>query len=83
MMLAYHHGAWPQQQQIIDDAAAKGIGVVAMKTLKGAKHRGLADFRPEADTYAQKFNIPLGYNAEADQRSWQDMQDFLQESFTK
>jgi predicted aldo/keto reductase-like oxidoreductase len=53
MMLAYHHGAWPQQQQIIDDAAAKGIGVVAMKTLKGAKHRGLADFRPEADTYAQ------------------------------
>jgi len=53
MMLAYHHGAWPQQQAIIDDAAAKGIGVVAMKTLKGAKHKGLEDFRPEADSYAQ------------------------------
>jgi predicted aldo/keto reductase-like oxidoreductase len=53
MMLAYHHGAWPNQQAIIDDAAAKGIGVVAMKTLKGAKHRGLADFRPEADSYCQ------------------------------
>jgi predicted aldo/keto reductase-like oxidoreductase len=24
-----------------------------MKTLKGAKHRGLAEFRPEADSYAQ------------------------------
>lgn len=53
MMLAYHHGAWPHQQAIIDDAAAKGMGVVAMKTLKGAKHKGLADFRPEADSYAQ------------------------------
>jgi predicted aldo/keto reductase-like oxidoreductase len=29
------------------------MGVVAMKTLKGAKHRGLADFQPYADSYAQ------------------------------
>ena len=36
-----------------DRAAARGMGIVAMKTLKGAKHRGLAEFRPEADTYAQ------------------------------
>jgi len=53
MMLAYHHGAWPNQQAIIDRAAAQGIGIVAMKTLKGAKHKGLADFRPEADSYTQ------------------------------
>jgi dienelactone hydrolase len=38
---------------------------------------------PDADTYARKFNLPVGYNAEADKRSWQDMQDFLEESFTK
>lgn len=38
---------------------------------------------PDADMYAQKFNIPVGYNAEADKRSWQDMQDFLLETFTK
>jgi dienelactone hydrolase len=38
---------------------------------------------PDADTYAKKFNIPLGYNAEADQKSWQHMQDFLEETFAK
>ncbi len=53
MMLAYHHGAWPNQQDIIARAAAKGMGIVAMKTLKGAKHNGLADFRVEADSYTQ------------------------------
>jgi len=53
MMLAYHHGAWPNQTDIIDRAAEKGMGIIAMKTLKGAKHRGLVDFRPEADSYAQ------------------------------
>jgi dienelactone hydrolase len=46
----------------------------------GAKH---SFTNPDADTYAKKFNLPIGYNAEADKRSWQDMQDFLEESFTK
>jgi predicted aldo/keto reductase-like oxidoreductase len=53
MMLAYHHGAWPRLASLIDRAAAKDIGVVAMKTLKGAKHRGLLELRPEADSYTQ------------------------------
>jgi predicted aldo/keto reductase-like oxidoreductase len=53
MMLAYHHGAWPNQQQIIARAASKGMGIVAMKTLKGAKHNGLADFELEKDSYTQ------------------------------
>jgi predicted aldo/keto reductase-like oxidoreductase len=53
MMLAYHHGAWPQLAELIDAAAKKDVGVVAMKTLKGAKHRGLLDFRPQADSYTQ------------------------------
>lgn len=53
MMLAYHHGAWPNLGRIIERAAAKNIGVVAMKTLKGAKHRGLLERRPEGDTFPQ------------------------------
>ncbi|MEE9279132.1 MAG: aldo/keto reductase [Myxococcota bacterium] len=53
MMLAYHHGAWPNLAAIIDRAASRDVGVVAMKTLKGAKHRGLLEFRDEADSYAQ------------------------------
>ncbi len=53
MMLAYHHGAWPRLNDIIDRAAAADIGVVAMKTLKGAKHHGLEGFRADADAYSQ------------------------------
>ncbi len=53
MMLAYHHGAWPLQDSLIRKAADQGIGIVAMKTLKGAKHRGLEEFRPEEDSFAQ------------------------------
>ncbi len=53
MMLAYHHGAWPGLAEIIDRAAANDVGVVAMKTLKGAKHRGLLELRDQADSYTQ------------------------------
>jgi dienelactone hydrolase len=44
----------------------------------GAKH---SFTNPGADIYAEKFNIPLGYNKEADKKSWQDMQNFLKDSF--
>ena len=53
LMLAYHHGAWPKQQEIIKRAAEKGIGIVAMKTLKGAKHRGVVEFQNEETSYTQ------------------------------
>jgi len=53
MMLAYHHGAWPRQQEIIQRAKSSGMGVVAMKTLKGALHQGLLESRAEADSYTQ------------------------------
>ena len=53
MMLAYHHGAWPRLGEIIDRAQAIDMGVVAMKTLKGAKHRGLLESRDEQDSYTQ------------------------------
>ncbi len=53
MMLAYHHGIWPQLAQVIEKAHRANVGVVAMKTLKGAKHRGLEDYRGLADSYSQ------------------------------
>ncbi len=53
MMLAYHYGSWPLLGEIIDRAAENDVGVVAMKTLKGARHRGLLENREEADTYTQ------------------------------
>lgn len=53
MMLAYHHGAWPKQKDIVKKAAEKGIGVIAMKTLKGAKHKGMMEFQDESTSYTQ------------------------------
>jgi aryl-alcohol dehydrogenase-like predicted oxidoreductase len=54
MMLAYHHGLWPRIGELISRARReRDMGVVAMKTLKGAKHHGLAGFREDADAYSQ------------------------------
>ena len=53
MMLAYHHGAWPTLNDIVHRARQADIGVVAMKTLKGAKHKGLLESRAEQDSYTQ------------------------------
>jgi uncharacterized protein len=54
MMLAYHHGIWPQMAELIRRARSEqNMGVIAMKTLKGAKHHGLAGFREHADAYSQ------------------------------
>ncbi|HXX56578.1 MAG TPA: dienelactone hydrolase family protein [Thermodesulfovibrionales bacterium] len=38
---------------------------------------------PEADEYAKKFNLPLGYNAEADRKSWEELEKFLSTIFEK
>jgi predicted aldo/keto reductase-like oxidoreductase len=53
MMLAYHHGAWPRLADIVERAHGIDMGVVAMKTLKCAKHRGLLETRDEQDSYTQ------------------------------
>ena len=46
----------------------------------GAKH-GFTN--PAADGYAQKFNIPLGYNEAADKASWAELDTFLKQVFTE
>ena len=38
---------------------------------------------PDADGYAKKFNMPIGYNADADAKSWSEMQKFFKEVFGK
>jgi aryl-alcohol dehydrogenase-like predicted oxidoreductase len=52
MMLAYHHGLFPGLSGVIDEAHAKDIGVVAMKTLKGAKAENFG-MRDESVAYSQ------------------------------
>jgi hypothetical protein len=54
MMLAYHHGMWaPLNDIIARGRREQDMGVVAMKTLKGAKHNGLKGFREHADAFSQ------------------------------
>lgn len=36
---------------------------------------------PAADEYAKQFNMPIGYNAAADQASWRELEKFLAEVF--
>lgn len=38
---------------------------------------------PDADAYGKKFNLPLAYNAEADRKSWDEMQRFFKKIFGK
>jgi len=44
----------------------------------GVKH---SFTNPQADEYARKFNMPVGYSAEADKASWADTQKLLAEAF--
>ena len=46
--------------------------------LAGAKH---SFTNPDADALAKKYDLPIGYNAAADQKSWQAMQKFFKEIF--
>ncbi|MBW2242293.1 MAG: aldo/keto reductase [Deltaproteobacteria bacterium] len=54
MMLAYHHGIWPAMAEVIGRSRREqDMGIVAMKTLKGARHNGLAGFREHSTAYSQ------------------------------
>jgi dienelactone hydrolase len=46
----------------------------------GAKH---SFTNPEADANGQKFNLPLAYNADADKKSWAEMQQLFKKIFAK
>ncbi|MCA9400712.1 MAG: dienelactone hydrolase family protein [Candidatus Omnitrophica bacterium] len=48
------------------------------KSYEGAKH---SFTNPQADQFAEKFGLPVGYSERADQQSWQDMQAFFVEIF--
>lgn len=54
IMVAYNFANWPDLTNIFRDAHEKGVGVVAMKTLKGAQHTVLSDFTPsERESFPQ------------------------------
>ncbi len=48
------------------------------KSYPNAKH---AFTNPAADSIENKFHIGVGYNAEADKKSWEEMKEFLKKTF--
>lgn len=38
---------------------------------------------PQADDFAKRFNMPIGYNSEVDLASWRDMLQYFSESFNR
>jgi len=53
LMLAYHFGMWPRYDHILRRAQEADVGVVAMKTLKGAREARLARLPEELGSYPQ------------------------------
>ncbi len=49
-------------------------------TYPGALH---SFTNPEADALGKKFNMPIGYNAQADKESWDELKKFLKAIFEK
>ena len=45
---------------------------------EGATH---AYTNPAADSLGEKFDLPLAYNAQTDSLSWQEMREFLEQTF--
>lgn len=63
-------------KQELDDAGADYTFI----TYPDAKHSFTS---PEADAKAAEFNIPVGYNKAADEKSWQDMRNFFNDLWSQ
>jgi dienelactone hydrolase len=70
----------PEQVEGFREEMQKAGADFRIISYEGAKH---SFTNPEADSFAEKFNIPVAYNAEADKKSWDDMKQFLDSVFEK
>ena len=68
----------PEQVAAFREEMDKAGADYRIITYPGAKH---SFTNPDADNYAKEFGIPVGYNAAADKKSWNDMQEFFKEIF--
>jgi len=68
----------PEQLNKLKEELEKADADVTVITYPGAKH---SFTNPEADVYAEKFNLPIGYDPSADKQSWEAMKSFLSKIF--
>jgi dienelactone hydrolase len=87
-------GAVKARILVLHGADDKFISPEQIEAFKQAMKNAGADFQfisypaavhsftnPDADEYAKKFNLPLGYNEEADKKSWEELRKFLKTIF--
>lgn len=53
LLVAHNFGNWPDLTNIFRDAKQRGVGVIAMKTLKGAQATVLKDFADQSQAFSQ------------------------------
>ncbi len=53
LLVAHNFSNWPDLKTIFHDAKQRGVGVIAMKTLKGAKATVLKDFADQSQAFSQ------------------------------
>lgn len=53
LLVAHNFGNWPDLTNIFRDARQRGVGVIAMKTLKGAQATVLKDFADRSQAFSQ------------------------------
>lgn len=67
-----------EQVRAFEDEMGAAKAKFKVISYKGAKH---SFTNPDADTFGKEFNLPLAYDKEADEQSWDDMSKFLREAF--
>ena len=53
LLVAHNFSNWPDLTNIFHDAKQRGVGVIAMKTLKGARATVLKDFADQSQAFSQ------------------------------
>ena len=66
----------PEQAGAFVTEMTKAGAFLRLVTYPGVKH---SFTNPDADRYAREFNLPLAYDAKADERSWKETGLFLKE----
>lgn len=83
-VIVFHGGADPfvsSEQLDQFDKMMKNINAnYEIIVYPGVKH---SFTNPDADKYGKKFDLPLEYNADADQKSWNRTQEFLKTIFAE
>jgi predicted aldo/keto reductase-like oxidoreductase len=85
MMVYYNSVQYPERTELVREAAKRGIGVIAMKTMAGREQDNVAEMAEERTTYAQAaikwaLEDPAVSSAVVTMRTFEHIDEYLQAS---